>query len=100
SVSSETNLSGTEIPLPGSSRKKGLRTSGEQVIPADESDVLRKRRQKLALRYVHTHGSITNKQYSAMTGISEHVAQHDLEALREKGSLRAVDQKHSRRYVL
>ncbi len=58
----------------------------------------RKRRQKLALQYVHTHGFITYDRYQAMTGIPENVAIQDLEALRKQGSLRAIEQKHGGRY--
>ncbi len=57
-------------------------------------------RQELALRYVHQHGSITNRQYRALSGTSENTALRDLEALVERGALRAIGEKRGRRYVL
>ncbi len=57
-------------------------------------------RQRLALRYVHEHGSITNKQYRAITGVSENTALRDLDALVEQGSLKAIGKRRSRHYRL
>jgi ATP-dependent DNA helicase RecG len=73
-------------------------TSQMQVPSPTAPSSSRKRRQKLALQYVHTHGFITYDRYQAMTGIPENVAIQDLEALRKQGSLRAIEQKHGGRY--
>jgi len=59
-----------------------------------------KERQQVALRYVHEHGSITNKQYREMTGVSENTALRDLDALVELGSLRAIGKRRGRQYRL
>lgn len=96
---SETNSSRTATTLPPAGKKKP-RTSSEHENPANEADFLRKKRQRLALRYVHEHGFITNRRYQALTGISVSTALHDLEALIQQGSLRAIDQKRGRRYIL
>lgn len=42
-------------------------------------------RQQMALRYVHTYGSITSGIYRKLTGVGENTATRDLEALVEKG---------------
>ncbi len=57
-------------------------------------------RQQLGLRYVHEHGSITNRQYRDLTGAAETTAIRDLEALVERGSLRAIGKGRGRHYVL
>jgi ATP-dependent DNA helicase RecG len=99
STTSETGPSQTETPYVPS-HKKGSQALKEQMPPPDEIAFPRKKRQKLALRYVHSHGFITREQYQAMTGTSEHTAIRDLEALRERGSLRAIEQKRGRFYTL
>ncbi len=98
SANEGTKLSQSEVSPPPSTRKK--KPSGERMLPIDESDPLRKKRQRLALRYVHTHGFITDERYQAITGTSKNAALRDLEALRERGALRALDQGRGRRYVL
>jgi ATP-dependent DNA helicase RecG len=53
-----------------------------------------------AIEYVHEHGSITNKVYRELTGISDRTAHRDLELLLERGRLRGIGQRAARRYVL
>ncbi|HAT47182.1 MAG TPA: hypothetical protein DCS90_18945 [Ktedonobacter sp.] len=53
-----------------------------------------------AIDYVHGHGSITNKVYRELTGVSDRTAHRDLELLLERGRLRGVGQRAARRYVL
>ena len=67
---------------------------------AYEAALNQSERQELALRYVHQHGSITNRQYRALSSTSENTALRDLEALVERGALRAIGEKRGRRYVL
>jgi ATP-dependent DNA helicase RecG len=57
-------------------------------------------RLELALRYVHEHGAITNKQYRELTGVAETTAMRDLEMLVERGALRAIGKRRGRHYVL
>jgi ATP-dependent DNA helicase RecG len=57
-------------------------------------------RQELGLRYLQRYGVITNKEYRRITGTSESGALRDLEDLVENGSLRAVGDKRTRRYLL
>jgi len=57
-------------------------------------------RQHMALRYVHTYGSITSGMYRKLTGAGETTATRDLEALVEKGALRAFGERRGRYYVL
>jgi ATP-dependent DNA helicase RecG len=52
----------------------------------------------LALRYVQTHGAITNKGYRQLTGVSDMTALRDLEQLVARGSLRAEGQGRGRKY--
>jgi ATP-dependent DNA helicase RecG len=76
----------------------------ERVAPSPSStsmpELIQERRQELALRYIREHGSITNKQYRELTGVSEATVLRDLEILVQQGSLRAVGQKRGRRYLL
>jgi predicted HTH transcriptional regulator len=67
----------------------------EPDIPDEREERLRK-----AIEYVHEHGSITNKVYRELTGISDRTAHRDLELLLERGRLRGVGQRAARRYVL
>lgn len=57
-------------------------------------------RYKQLLEYLHQHGSITNKEYRHLTGISETTALRDLEAMVERGSIRPVGKGRARRYLL
>jgi ATP-dependent DNA helicase RecG len=68
--------------------------------PTNDVDVSKEERQQLALRYIHMHGSITNKQYRDITGASENTALRDLDALVEQGSLRAIGKRRARQYKL
>ncbi|HWS83299.1 MAG TPA: ATP-binding protein [Ktedonobacteraceae bacterium] len=85
-----------------SSRQVPLDSAKQSSIPAsiDELDSTREERQKLALRFVHEHGSITNRKYRDITGISGNTALRDLDELVERGSLRAIGNKRARRYTL
>ena len=67
----------------------------EPDIPDEREERLRK-----AIAYVHEHGSITNKVYRELTGISDRTAHRDLELLLERGRLRGIGQIAARRYVL
>lgn len=58
------------------------------------------KRRATAMRYVQEHGSITNREYRELTGISEQTANRDLEGLVEQGDLIRVGQKRGRRYRL
>ena len=57
-------------------------------------------RQELALRFIQKNGSITNKQYRAITGTSDNTALRDLEALVEQRTLRAIGNRRGRKYIL
>ncbi len=67
----------------------------EPGIPDEREERLGK-----AIEYVHEHGSITNKVYRELTGVSDRTAHRDLELLLERGRLRGVGQRAARRYVL
>jgi predicted HTH transcriptional regulator len=66
---------------------------GERPLPQEA-------RQQSALRYVHTYGSITSGIYRKLTGVGENTATRDLEALVDKGALRAFGVKRGRYYML
>ena len=63
-------------------------------------DFIKEERQLLALCYVHEHGSITNKEYRAITGASENTALRDLDDLVERASLRGLGKRRARHYKL
>jgi ATP-dependent DNA helicase RecG len=75
----------------------------EEAIPTPpplvESSVTEARYRQL-LEYLHKYGKITNKEYRALTGVSETTALRDLEALLERGTIRPVGKGRNRHYVL
>src|SRR5947209_6582324 len=50
----------------------------------------------MAMRHIHEHGSILNREYRELTGVSEQTALRDLETLVEQGKLRRVGKTRSR----
>ena len=90
---SRTEHVSSQLPIISSTRRDTRASS-------TELDFAREERQKLALRFVHEHGSIANKEYRTATGVSESTARRDLEKLVERGSLRAFGDKRTRRYKL
>lgn len=100
-----------KAPLPGEPTPvEPGRSSGDEVlatkgVPEErgalgEQPRTQEERQQIALRYVHTYGSITSGIYRKMTGVGETTATRDLEALVEKGALRALGAKRGRYYLL
>lgn len=67
----------------------------EESVPVEQ-----KRRMELAMRYVREHGSITNREYRGLTGISLNTALRDLEALVSQGALKIVGKRRGRHYKL
>ncbi|HZT98108.1 MAG TPA: helix-turn-helix domain-containing protein [Ktedonobacteraceae bacterium] len=57
-------------------------------------------RKILAMRYVQERGSITNREYRELTGVSENTALRDLEELVEKGVLKITGKTRGRQYRL
>jgi len=55
---------------------------------------------ELAMRHIHEHGSILNREYRDLTGVSEQTAMRDLEMLVEQGTLKKVGKTRSRQYKL
>lgn len=78
----------------------GHNNERDLVFIGKGQDSVKDERQQLALRYVHEHGSITNKEYRAITGASENTALRDLDELVERGSLRALGKRRARHYKL
>jgi len=66
-----------------------------QTLPDERESRLIK-----AMQYAHEHGSITNKAYRELTGVSDRTAYRDLELLVERGRLKSIGQRAARRYVL
>jgi len=54
----------------------------------------------MAIRYAHEHGSILNREYRELTGVSEQTALRDLETLVDQGKLKRVGKTRSRQYKL
>jgi ATP-dependent DNA helicase RecG len=75
-----------------------------ETLPAPEelpvAELTQEERQRRALEYVQKYGSIANKEYRTLTGVSESTAMRDLETLVEKGSLKMTGMKRTRRYSL
>lgn len=61
---------------------------------------VRNHRFELAMRYIHKHGSITNREYRELTGASERSALRDLEILVVKDVLQAAGKRRGRHYKL
>ena len=68
--------------------------SGQAVLDVQESRLLK------AIQYVNDHTFITNSIYCKLTGISDRTATRDLELLVERGRLRGIGKRRSRRYEL
>jgi predicted HTH transcriptional regulator len=83
-----------DLSIVGQDEERNLR------LPGKGQDPVKEERQQLALRYVHEHGSITNKEYRAITGASENTALRDLDDLIERGSLRGLGKRRARHYKL
>lgn len=78
------------------------KTGAEQSQPVSsllQNEESVARRYRLALEYIDQHGSITNREYRAITGASERTAARDLETLVEQGTLRASGSRRSRKYM-
>lgn len=68
---------------------------------SDKEEILdQESRMVIAMRYVQERGSILNREYRELTGVSEQTAFRDLEALVEQGALRRVGKTRGRRYKL
>lgn len=89
---------GLQMSVQGSTNKNML-ASGAST-PVGEGMLSREDRSKLVLTYVREHGSITRQEYMKLANIAGNMAIQDLEVLVEQGSLRAVGQTRSRRYIL
>ncbi len=68
-------------------------SSREELLPEE-------RRKMAAMRYVQQHGSITNREYRTLTGVSENTALRDLEELAVKGVLKKTGKTRGRQYKL
>ncbi|HEX2910556.1 MAG TPA: ATP-binding protein [Chloroflexia bacterium] len=89
-----------------SAAEQDLRKDLRAVIP-DELSTLnnshtieQETRLKLAMTYLHQHGSITTLIYRELTGASERTAQRDLDFLAAQGSVKKTGKTRSSRYFL
>jgi predicted HTH transcriptional regulator len=73
---------------------------GQGPLSEGNTPVEQKRRMELAMRYVREHGSITNREYRKLTGISLNTALRDLEVLVSQGALKIVGKRRGRHYTL
>jgi ATP-dependent DNA helicase RecG len=75
--------------------------SGEKPLPKAEGFLYnREQRREMALDYVRQHGTISHKEYRALTGASETTAIRDLDEMVANGVFRRVGKGPSRRYVI
>ncbi len=77
-----------------------LPASATSEIPDKEELTASEQRMMTALRYIQEHGTITNREYCELTGISESTALRDLEAWIARGTLKKVGKRRGRRYEL
>lgn len=75
-------------------------SAAKSVLSGPAGALNQKQRFALALRYVQEHGSITNREYREMTGVSEQTANRDLELMVEQKELGRVGKTRNRRYKL
>jgi ATP-dependent DNA helicase RecG len=68
-------------------------SSGEELRPEE-------RRKMVAMHYIQQHGFITNREYRALTGVSENTALRDLEEMAAKGVLKKTGKTRGRQYKL
>ncbi|GAC1364463.1 MAG: ATP-binding protein [Ktedonobacteraceae bacterium] len=77
------------------------RNEQEAIDTGDDSLSQRiARRVEIVMRYVQDYGSITNRQYRDIAGVSENTALRDLEKLVEQGSLKRVGKRRGSQYRL
>lgn len=72
----------------------------ETAISNEEELQPEERRKIVAMRYIQQHGFITNREYRALTGVSENTALRDLEELVAKGILKKIGKTRGRQYKL
>jgi ATP-dependent DNA helicase RecG len=99
------NAPTTEIPRvhrPGAiSSQRTLWDEGSVLsTPAEEASLEQERRIEQTMLYVHNRGSITNREYRELTGVSEATARRDLETLVERKALKVVGKTCGRQYKL
>ncbi|SRR5260221_4139513 len=76
-------------------------TDVQSPVNSSSSRILDQRvRIELAMRHVHEHGSILNREYRNLTGVSEQTAMRDLEMLVKQGTLKKVGKTRARQYKL
>jgi ATP-dependent DNA helicase RecG len=92
------------LPPPAQSQEQATLWGGNESVQTQvpEHTLPDERESRLvkAMNYVHEHGSITNKVYRELTGVSDRTAHRDLEMLVERGRLKGIGQRAARRYVL
>ncbi len=89
--------------LRGHGEAKSTSTQLTNEVPTavvSQSGLTPLERRELALKFVRENGSITYKQYRALTGASETTAIRDLDALVESGAIQKVGKGPATRYRL
>ena len=72
----------------------------EESSLATDTSTIQEQRFALIMRYVREHEHITNREYRALSGVSESTALRDLETLVERGTLKRVGKRRGRNYQL
>ena len=75
-------------------------TSDDTTISSSEELPPEERRKMVAMRYIQQRGFITNREYRALTGVSENTALRDLEEMAAKGVLKKTGKTRGRQYKL
>jgi ATP-dependent DNA helicase RecG len=69
-------------------------------VKTDEPNTLVEARLEKLMHYLHQHGSITNREYRLLTGVSESTGLRDFETLLARKAIRVVGKRRARHYTL
>lgn len=99
SMGSPAKASAPQYSLAGETLKEGGSQETSNVKTEEPSPLVEARLEKL-MHYIHEHGSITNREYRSLTGVSESTGLRDFETLLSRGVLKVVGKRRSRHYTL
>jgi ATP-dependent DNA helicase RecG len=98
-------MNGAKLPAPafedrGTSFWVTLKAGSPTLPLPDLARLGLSNRQARAVQYLHTHGSITNRQYQSEFGVSERTALYDLKGLVDAGLVLPLSSGRGRHYIL
>jgi ATP-dependent DNA helicase RecG len=99
SITGDGGEGATEAPSPDAASALEVAATRQGEAAGTGSVLTMAGRQEVALRHVREHGSITNKIYRGLTGVSDMTALRDLEALVARGSPQVIGRGRGRHYI-